>query len=183
MASRLGRTVRIWCRGFRYSCICLRRSESFVLGRWMMGCQRRQRLLMMWMWSRRGCPIWLGHSELLSGFCLSPGTSAPRALPWVSCYSLCVHVFVCSVCLVARKVREKEKRKFQTSKIYILDTLKAIELSLRLDFFFFFFESRILDFCSVLIVSCIFSANKHSICLNCHGICWLLFFWKFRSML
>ena len=71
------------------------------------------------MWSRHGCLIWLGLSELLSGFCLSPGTSAPRALPWVSCYSLCVHVFVCSVCLVAQKVREKEKRKFQAPKIYL----------------------------------------------------------------
>ena len=36
--------------------------------------------LMMWMWSRRGCLIWLGLSELLSDFCLSPGTSVPRAL-------------------------------------------------------------------------------------------------------
>ena len=36
--------------------------------------------LMMWMWSRRGCPIWLGLSELLSDFCLSLGTSVPRAL-------------------------------------------------------------------------------------------------------
>ena len=140
----------------------------------MMWRRRRRWLLMMWMWSCRGCPIWLGLSELLSGFCLSSGTSTPRALSWISCYSLCVCMclYVVSVWLLRKWERKKKK---VSSSENILDALKSNRVEFETGVFFFF-ESPILDFCSILIVSCIFLANKRSVCVNCHGICLLLFF-------